>query len=205
MATTITRDTTSPPEVDDGFTGQVVVRRLDYQWWLTEEEITYFDGSALWVAPEGTKTDFASVPRLLTWLVPRTGRYDRAAIIHDHLCDHLDDEGITRFQADEVFRHALRDLGVAFLRRWFMWGAVRVASVRRDAPGWARSHSVFLIALLAAPALLVALVPAAMIVAGLGLFFAFEWTIYWALRLTHRVRGRPASERVNPPVWSWRV
>ena len=46
-----------------------------------------FDGADVQVktSPDFA-TDLASVPRFLTWLIPRYGQYTRAAIIHDYLC-----------------------------------------------------------------------------------------------------------------------
>jgi hypothetical protein len=41
--------------------------------------------------------------------------------------------GIQRSVADRVFRQAMADLDVPFLRRWIMWGAVRLASLFKSA------------------------------------------------------------------------
>lgn len=44
------------------------------------------EGSGLSVnVPDGFQTDFASIPRLLWWLMPTWGRYGNAAVIHDYL------------------------------------------------------------------------------------------------------------------------
>ncbi|HVH00216.1 MAG TPA: DUF1353 domain-containing protein [Miltoncostaeaceae bacterium] len=203
MTTTAPRQ--APLAARPRFDGDVVVRRCDYVWWRTEQEISYFDGERTWVAPKGTRTDFASVPRLLTWLIPRTGRWDKAAIVHDRLCSHPDEQngGVTRAKADELFRHMLRHLEVAFLRRWFMWGAVRLTSIFRDPPGPPRGRQLGLVLLLLLAALPVAIAPVVAIMAGLLVFFALEWLTYPLLALAHRLRGRPG--KVNPPVWSWRI
>ena len=37
------------------------------------------------VAEQPERTDFASIPGFLTWLIPRYGRHTMAALIHDHL------------------------------------------------------------------------------------------------------------------------
>ena len=72
--------------------------------------------------PAGFKTDGASVPRLLWWLFPPTGRYMAAAIVHDYL---LQAHYPARREADRVFLQAMEALGVIFWRRWLMFGAVR--------------------------------------------------------------------------------
>jgi len=50
--------------------------------------------------PAGFVTDFASTPRALWSVIPPTGRYQLAAVVHDFL---YWDQGCTREQADTVF------------------------------------------------------------------------------------------------------
>lgn len=96
------------------------------------------------------KTDLASVPRWMTWLFPPYGNYTKAAVLHDYLCQNVGQTHIVclpgsplggpgratpagehrplpvgdRSDADEVFREAMRELGVPGPRRWLMWSAV---------------------------------------------------------------------------------
>lgn len=85
------------------------------------------------------ETDLASVPPFLTWLVPKDGRHTPAALLHDALMPH--DElwylgpDLDRVEADRIFRNAMQHLGVAFLRRWAMWGAVSLATFMTRRPG----------------------------------------------------------------------
>jgi hypothetical protein len=99
-------------------------------------------------------TDLASVPQSLTWLVPRYGKYTKAAILHDYLSQTVGQETIAvyptptttakrdapssdvqqirlddRSDADEIFRLAMTELGVPWARRWLMWSAVSVATL----------------------------------------------------------------------------
>jgi hypothetical protein len=80
-------------------------------------------------------TDLASVPRSLTWLFPRYGKYTKAAVVHDFLCQSFRQEPdeatanallplIDRSDADELFRGLMKELGVPKLRRTLMWTAV---------------------------------------------------------------------------------
>lgn len=71
------------------------------------------------------QTDLASVPRLLTWLIPRYGLYTKAAVVHDYLCQNAPD----RFAADAVFLEAMSELEVPRLRKRLMWAAVSWATV----------------------------------------------------------------------------
>lgn len=82
----------------------------------------------LFVVPVDTETDFASVPKIFQWLVPRTGRYTRAAVLHDYLWKERPN-GLSRADADGLFRRAMAELKAPFLRRWTIWAAVRIASL----------------------------------------------------------------------------
>jgi hypothetical protein len=74
------------------------------------------------VVPTGFVTDFASTPRALWSVVPPTGRYQLAAVVHDFL---YWDQGCTREQADAIFRVALAESNVKPFERDLMWDAVR--------------------------------------------------------------------------------
>lgn len=78
------------------------------------------------IVPAESSTDFASVPILLTWLLPRYGKWTKAAILHDYLWR----SGIISHRdADGIFRRALRELDVPLHQRWTMWSAVRLSSI----------------------------------------------------------------------------
>lgn len=72
--------------------------------------------------PAGFVTDFASVPRGLWNILPRVGQWDRAAVVHDFL---YATNGLTRAQADAVFKEALCVCGVSGWRCTAMYAAVR--------------------------------------------------------------------------------
>jgi Protein of unknown function (DUF1353) len=64
-------------------------------------------------------TDLASVPWILWWFVASYGRQTRPALVHDQLVDQ-----INRHYADRVFREALEEVGIGWVRRWLAWTAV---------------------------------------------------------------------------------
>jgi hypothetical protein len=74
------------------------------------------------VVPTGFVTDFASTPRALWTVIPPTGRYQLAAVVHDFL---YWDQGCTREQADAIFRVAMAESNVKPFERDLMWDAVR--------------------------------------------------------------------------------
>ena len=95
------------------------------------------------------RTDLTSVPWLLTWLVPRTGRHLPAALVHDGLVgggdgspSYVSEEGhvVARDQADRVFRDAMGDLGTGPVRRWLVWAAVAVATIYVGSARWSRGQ-----------------------------------------------------------------
>lgn len=82
-------------------------------------------------------TDFASIPFFLTWLVPKDGTHTPAAVLHDALIGGKKDvhyetsalETVPDRHADYLFREAMQQTGVAWLRRWIMWAAVALRSL----------------------------------------------------------------------------
>ena len=166
------------------------------------EPLSYRGAHDEWTVPPRFRTDFASVPRVVTWLIPRYGRYTKAAIIHDYLCDVAVPRGeISRADADGVFRRALRELGVAFLRRWLMWAAVRLDAARDDLRTlWRpRRRAVPVWLLLALPGLFLVLLPGVLILAALAVFFLAECI---ALPI---LLSREGCDEVNEPKFPWTV
>ncbi|MGY1724673.1 DUF1353 domain-containing protein [Blastococcus sp. SYSU DS0533] len=155
-----------PFESDD-----VVVRRLDADRWTVVEPLVYRGNRDRFVVPAGFPTDFATVPRVVVWLVPRFGSYTAAAILHDWLVtDGIAGGVVTPREADGIFRRVLRESGVPVLRRWLMWCAVRwgaFADPVRGAGWWRSAPAVVGISLLAAP---VVVPPAVLIAVALTVY-----------------------------------
>ncbi|HWL37499.1 MAG TPA: DUF1353 domain-containing protein [Frankiaceae bacterium] len=92
-------------------------------------------------------TDLASIPGFATWLVPRDGTHTPAALLHDALVNDLASVQVDRHQADSIFRDAMGELGVAFLRRWMMWTAVSLQTLVTTGRWWKRAWYALVIAL----------------------------------------------------------
>ena len=156
----------------------LVVRRLDAETWAVVHPLVYRGDRDRFVVPAGFGTDFATVPRLVSWLVPRFGVFTLAAVLHDWLCTEGITSGVvTSREADGLFRRVMREQGVPVLRRWLMWCGVRwgalASSLRR--PGWLHSApGVLGISLLAAP---VVVPPAVLIALALAVYGAVEWLV----------------------------
>lgn len=103
---------------------------LEYQdgrnWELVNEFDYHTDVGSLGVVhvPALFYTDFASVPRFLWRVLPPTGRYGKAAVVHDYL---YRTRGVaTKAEADHVFLEAMTALGVGWWTRTCMYWGVRV-------------------------------------------------------------------------------
>lgn len=95
----------------------------EHAWTLTEP-LVYRGSHETFTVPSRFKTDLATVPRILWAIVPPWGKYSRAAVLHDWF--YVRDIEISRRDADGIFRRAMKESGVGWLRRHTMWAAVRV-------------------------------------------------------------------------------
>jgi hypothetical protein len=181
------------------FTGPVVVQEVDRgdgSRWQLVEPLTYQGRDELFVVAAEFETDFASVPRAFTWLIPRYGRYTKAAILHDFLSQRAAAGELAWVDADGIFRRVMRELGVPLLRRWLMWAAVRLRSVVEFAPSslWTQGPGP-LVALVVITVLGIAFlaVPAVVVTVWTLAFALLEVIAYVPARLVRR------SDRVNAP------
>jgi len=97
----------------------------DGDYWRLTRPLVYSGARDTFVVPAGFQTDFASVPHWATWLLPRTGRHNRAAVVHDYLCRTGE---VPRLDADRIFLRILRELGVPEWRARAMYLGVRIAA-----------------------------------------------------------------------------
>ena len=74
--------------------------------------------------PSGCDTDFASIPRALWSWLPPTGRYGKAAVVHDWL--YRTPGQASRLDADRVLLEGMTVLQVSRFTRWLIYSGVRV-------------------------------------------------------------------------------
>lgn len=197
------------------FTDESVVRvtQLDApqyksKFWRLDSPIEYYGNrNDEFKVETEFETDFASVPRVFVWFLPRYGRYTKAAILHDMLWDRAKEGKMSWHDADGIFRRAMRELRVPFLRRWFMWTAVRWASLAHISEGgarrwWKDTPGVLLLTLVALP---IVAPPAVVILISLTLFYIYEAIVFCALWVGRRVKslfGLESPKELNPPGFS---
>ncbi|WP_024803833.1 DUF1353 domain-containing protein [Nocardia sp. BMG51109] len=171
-----------------GFTGgALVVEEIDASSWRLREPLEYRGRHEDFVVPAGFRTDFASVPRVLIWLIPRYGAYTRAAILHDYLRSAA---VVSTPDADGLFRRVLREEGVSMPQRWMMWAAVRLGSRLKGAT----AADIALFLLVALPASIFLVFPVAVVQLWLLLFWAVE-AAFWA---GGRLAGRTEAPIPRP-------
>ena len=167
---------------------RVTVRQVDAGVWELVEPLEYHGNTHRFVIEAGFLTDFATVPRLVSWLIPRYGVYTPCAILHDYLCELGHVGMFNRRDADGIFRRSLRELGVSGPRRYLMWTGVRAGGLMRGATRgeW------LLFALLAPVALAFIAVPAVLVQLWLIVFWLLE--LVWWLFSTRPTASAPPLE-----------
>jgi Protein of unknown function (DUF1353) len=188
----------------------VYVKEIDDKNWALTVPIDYQGEREPFVVPVDMETDFASVPRVFVWFLPRYGRYTKAAILHDFLWRKRAAEGtLSWLDADAIFRRAMRELHVPFLRRWILWAAVRYAALTKKGGlkgWWKESWRVLLITLVALP---IVAIPAVIILIALAVFFLVE-LLFWVLLSIARLFRTRVMKQTNPkevplPTFQWRI
>ena len=146
-------------------------------WELTQPLV--FEGKKQYfIIKSGFRTDFASIPKPVRVLLDNAGDNSEAAVLHDAAwreSQRRSNPRIDPWDADGLFRRALRETGATALSRGLMWTAVRLAAVVKGRWGSPPSKSLML---LQAIGLLVLGVP---IVGPPALAAAVGLTIYWVV------------------------
>jgi hypothetical protein len=126
-----------------GFLSPLELEYIDGEKWKLISPFDYFlgapEGPEFVKIPAGFITDFASVPRILWNVLPPTGRYGKAAVVHDWLYQRrtvvrvATARGIPvlvrevdRGEADHVLNEGMEVLGVGRFTRWTIYSGVRI-------------------------------------------------------------------------------
>ncbi len=113
------------------FLDKLDAEQVDAEDWLLLSQLRYQPATfPLITAPAGFITDFASTPQIVWSLgMPKSGEYDRAAVIHDLIYKFpgiVPGYRFTKPEADSIFDEAMGVLGVNPVKRWLMYQAVRI-------------------------------------------------------------------------------
>lgn len=127
-----------------GFLTPLELEYIDGHIWELTAPFEYCVGSkdsnVKVIIPKGFITDFASVPKILWNLLPPTGSYGKAAVVHDYLYQHpwvtiydvpaqptwFRTELKIRKECDEILNEAMQVLNVGKWTRRMVYTGVRV-------------------------------------------------------------------------------
>ena len=173
----------------------LLVEQINDREWRLLRDLVWEGDTDRFTVTAGFTTNFASVPRPFWWLIPRTGKYTRAVVLHDAMwCASQKDPAerkVDPWDADAIFRRTLKELGVSQLRRYLMWAAVRSAAVAKGRFGRIGPIQILPLALIVIPTAMF-LGPALVIVIGsLLAFWLIEWLVRLALKPFRVKRDRP--------------
>lgn len=102
----------------------LVLEYLDGQNYRLTSEFKYDSSVGTFTVPAGFVTDFASIPKPLWNLLPPTGSYGKAAVVHDFL--YRTPGQASKEIADAIFLEAMAALDVGVFTRYTMYLAVRL-------------------------------------------------------------------------------
>lgn len=123
----------------------------DFQWQGSQGDV--------FIIPAGAYTDFATVPWWTQSLIPKTGTWTKAAVVHDKMCDDLNAhhkafqawwssmQGVVKppekplfssVDTDAIFRKNARAEGTGWIRGELLWLGVRWGALANPArrAGW---------------------------------------------------------------------
>jgi hypothetical protein len=152
------------------FQGTLDIREVKDGLWELLAPLVYKGREQTFIIPAGFQTDLATIPTAFRWLLSPTGKYQKAAVLHDWL---LRTRTVSPEDADGIFRRAMRELDVSFLRRYMMWAAVRLAHHLQGAS--AAEFRVWL--LVAIPSALFMVLPTAVVVVFLTIYWAADYLV----------------------------
>lgn len=110
------------------FTDTLLVSPMaDGRTWVIQKNFRYYvgdlDSEEIIRVPTGFQTDFASVPQPFWFIIPKWGKYGKAAVVHDYC---YWEQSYTRKRSDQIFREAMGVLEVSSWRKFLMYWAVRL-------------------------------------------------------------------------------
>ncbi len=120
-------------ELDGTTPARIVLEQIGPKTFRLVESFRYVDATTgdSFLVPDprwgDLRTDLASVPAVLQWVVPRYGQHTLPAVLHDQLI--RGDLTADRERADRIFRDAMGEQGVPLARRWLMWAAVSLGTI----------------------------------------------------------------------------
>ena len=122
------------------FASGPVLRYVGLGRYATVGPTVYVGATDVITIPSDFPTDLASVPRLFWAVLPPSGVYEHAAVLHDFGCVSLADGtcALSSRDVDGLLRRVAREGGTGLLARWLLWTGVRWGALANPArrAGW---------------------------------------------------------------------
>jgi len=146
---------------------------------------------------KGLRTDFASIPRPVRWLFDTAGTNSEPGVLHDAVWRESKraDGKVPRvdpWDADGLFRRALRESGATAMTRALMWIAVRAAALaagRLGRSGPSLPVKVGQVTGMAAVGVASVGAPTAVAVVGRVFYWLIDWLVAVPWHFFERARG----------------
>jgi hypothetical protein len=172
-----------------------VRHEIGEDWRLTDPLV--FEGSnEFFVMRKGFRTDFASIPRPVRWLFDSAGNNSEPGVLHDAVWRESKRTDATPrvdpWDADGLFRRALRESGATALTRALMWIAVRVAAIaggRFGSQGPPLPVKVGQVAGMTALGTASVGAPTLVAILGRAVYWVFEWVVAVPCAVFEKVKG----------------
>ena len=170
------------------FKTDLCVTHVNGKWWRLSQPLVWEGRWELVIIHTGFQTDFASIPKPVRWLLDSGGRNAEAAVLHDAAWRESkvgSSRRVDPWDADGMFRRALRETGAPALTRGLMWFAVRVWAIvqrRFGSGGPSVAVKAFQLVGILAVGSLTALIPTIVAAAGLIVYWLVSWVVgllYW--------------------------
>ncbi len=165
--------------------------------WRLLEPLVFQGTDDYFVMRKGFKTDFASIPRPVRWLFDTAGSNSEPGVLHDAVWreSKRNDGKVPRvdpWDADGLFRRALRESGATAMTRALMWIAVRTAAIvagRFGRRGPSLPVKVGQVAGMAAAGVVSVGTPTAVAVIGRVFYWFIDWLVAVPWMFFERVKG----------------
>ena len=169
--------------------------------WRLLDPLVFEGRDDFFVMREGFRTDFASIPRPVRWLFDTAGTNSEPGVLHDALWrESKRDDGRVRrvdpWDADGLFRRALRESGATALTRGLMWLAVRAAAIsagRFGEHGPSSAEKVAQLGGMAAVGVVTVGAPTAIAGAGRVVYWLADWLVALPWHLVERSKATTSN------------
>lgn len=165
--------------------------------WRLLDPLVFEGRDDYFVMRKGFKTDFASIPRPVRWLFDTAGTNSEPGVLHDAVWrESKRRDGMTPrvdpWDADGLFRRALRESGATAISRALMWIAVRAAAIaagRFGRSGPSLPVKVGQVTGMTAVGIVSVGAPTAVAVVGRIFYWLVEWIVAVPWYLFERAKG----------------